>query len=81
MSEDALCSLPQKKYFRQRAHSNPLGDHVVEYPVTPDKMDWSKYYPMYFQKPKVEDIMDKVRKLHLLLCIYHKNTSGICFTA
>lgn len=22
--------LPQKKYFRQRAHSNPTADHIVD---------------------------------------------------
>ena len=38
-------SLPQKKYYRQRAHSNPLSDHSIEYPVRPDAMDWSTHYP------------------------------------
>jgi tRNA (guanine-N7-)-methyltransferase len=38
-------SLPQKKYYRQRAHSNPLSDHSIEYPVRPDDMDWSLHYP------------------------------------
>ena len=38
-------SLPQKKYYRQRAHSNPLSDHSIEYPVRPDEMDWSEHYP------------------------------------
>ena len=26
---------PQKKYYRQRAHTNPLADHSFEYPVKP----------------------------------------------
>lgn len=38
-------SLPQKKYYRQRAHSNPLSDHSIEYPIQPDDMDWSSHYP------------------------------------
>ncbi|KAF5298209.1 hypothetical protein FQA39_LY02633 [Lamprigera yunnana] len=42
---DATKSLPQKKYYRQRAHSNPIADHCIEYPRTPDEMDWSKYFP------------------------------------
>lgn len=25
-----VVSLPQKKYFRQRAHSNPISDHLVD---------------------------------------------------
>ncbi|OWF36387.1 tRNA (guanine-N(7)-)-methyltransferase [Mizuhopecten yessoensis] len=32
--------LPQKKYYRQRAHSNPI-------PIRPDTMDWSEYYPEF----------------------------------
>ena len=47
--------LPQKKYYRQRAHSNPMSDHNFEYPVQPSTMDWSQYYPHYF-KPKNNDV-------------------------
>ncbi|VDM56725.1 unnamed protein product [Angiostrongylus costaricensis] len=36
--------LPQKKFYRQRAHSNPHSDHDIEYPRTPDDMDWVKLY-------------------------------------
>ena len=46
MSEEL--KLPCKKHFRQRAHSNPLGDHSVEYPIHPDLMDWAKHFPKYF---------------------------------
>ena len=38
--------LPQKKFYRQRAHSNPLSDHTFQYPRHPDQMDWSKIYPV-----------------------------------
>lgn len=47
--------LPRKKYYRQRAHSNPLGDHNFEYPVKPDDMDWSKLYPFYFHSENNDD--------------------------
>ncbi|XP_060527678.1 tRNA (guanine-N(7)-)-methyltransferase isoform X3 [Cylas formicarius] len=40
-----MASLPQKRYYRQRAHSNPMADHCFDYPVSPDAMDWSKFYP------------------------------------
>ncbi|XP_017769368.1 PREDICTED: tRNA (guanine-N(7)-)-methyltransferase [Nicrophorus vespilloides] len=40
-----LVNLPQKRYYRQRAHSNPIADHCIDYPQTPDDMDWDKYYP------------------------------------
>ncbi|CAF0806486.1 unnamed protein product [Brachionus calyciflorus] len=39
-----LIELPQKKFYRQRAHSNPLNDHSFDYPTFPEDMDWSKYY-------------------------------------
>ncbi|KAJ8948175.1 hypothetical protein NQ318_010448 [Aromia moschata] len=41
----SVASLPQKRFYRQRAHSNPIADHCFDYPQTPDEMDWSKYYP------------------------------------
>ncbi|KAK9468553.1 putative methyltransferase-domain-containing protein [Lipomyces arxii] len=37
--------LPKKKYYRQRAHSNPFSDHLLEYPKSPKHMDWSTLYP------------------------------------
>ncbi|KAK7590359.1 hypothetical protein V9T40_001972 [Parthenolecanium corni] len=39
--------LPQKKYFRQRAHSNPTADHIMDYPVNPDLMDWKSLFPAF----------------------------------
>ncbi|KAF8418019.1 hypothetical protein EV426DRAFT_345547 [Tirmania nivea] len=42
--------LPQKRFFRQRAHANPFSDHQLDYPVSPDQMDWSPYYPAYFAR-------------------------------
>ncbi|XP_071399214.1 tRNA (guanine-N(7)-)-methyltransferase [Centroberyx affinis] len=41
-------SMPQKRYYRQRAHSNPMADHTFEYPVCPEEMDWSQLYPHFF---------------------------------
>ncbi|KAG7218485.1 hypothetical protein INR49_009362 [Caranx melampygus] len=41
-------SMPQKRYYRQRAHSNPMAHHSFEYPVCPEEMDWSKLYPHFF---------------------------------
>ncbi len=49
MTSDAssAVSLPQKRYYRQRAHSNPIADHCFDYPVSPDLMDWRALYPDY----------------------------------
>jgi len=43
-----MTSLPKKKFYRQRAHSNPMADHSFVYPPCPQKMDWSQLYPDYF---------------------------------
>ncbi|XP_033639139.1 tRNA (guanine-N(7)-)-methyltransferase-like [Asterias rubens] len=43
--------MPQKKFYRQRAHSNPHSDHSFEYPLRPDEMDWSQIYPTFFSSP------------------------------
>ncbi|KAJ7999275.1 hypothetical protein DPEC_G00213740 [Dallia pectoralis] len=45
--------MPQKRYYRQRAHSNPMADHTFEYPVCPEDMDWSQLYPEFFHDTKL----------------------------
>ncbi|XP_074661039.1 tRNA (guanine-N(7)-)-methyltransferase-like [Tubulanus polymorphus] len=50
--------LPQKKFYRQRAHSNPIADHSFDYPECPAKMDWSEYYPQYL-KPNDDRCIDE----------------------
>ncbi|XP_055843840.1 tRNA (guanine-N(7)-)-methyltransferase [Episyrphus balteatus] len=45
MEEGAILSLPQKRYYRQRAHSNPIADHCFEYPSCPEEFDWTTLYP------------------------------------
>ncbi|KAL1920918.1 uncharacterized protein VTP21DRAFT_11553 [Calcarisporiella thermophila] len=52
-TESEQVKLPQKRYFRQRAHANPFSDHYLEYPPNPKTMDWSKHYPALPDK-KVE---------------------------
>nr|XP_055039248.1 tRNA (guanine-N(7)-)-methyltransferase [Misgurnus anguillicaudatus] len=42
--------MPQKRHYRQRAHSNPMADHTFQYPVCPEEMDWSQLYPAYFSQ-------------------------------
>lgn len=39
--------LPQKKFFRQRAHANPFSDHNLSYPDSPAAFDWAELYPAY----------------------------------
>jgi tRNA (guanine-N7-)-methyltransferase len=48
---------PQKKFYRQRAHCNPLSHNdSFDYPRRPDLMDWSEYYPDTTKRPTVLDI-------------------------
>ncbi|XP_015676143.1 tRNA (guanine-N(7)-)-methyltransferase [Protobothrops mucrosquamatus] len=47
MEEEARV-VPQKRFYRQRAHSNPLADHTLFYPAKPEEMDWSALYPEFF---------------------------------
>lgn len=43
---DNDASMPCKKHYRQRAHCNPLSNNDgFEYPMQPDDMDWSPYFP------------------------------------
>ncbi|KAL7079019.1 hypothetical protein ACQ4LE_001617 [Meloidogyne hapla] len=35
---------PQKRFYRQRAHSNPMSDHDLVYPISPKKMNWSELF-------------------------------------
>ncbi|CCG81545.1 tRNA [Taphrina deformans PYCC 5710] len=44
-SGDAVAQLPQKRFYRQRAHANPFSDHDLTYPACPSQMDWSTLYP------------------------------------
>ncbi|PRT52835.1 tRNA (guanine-N(7)-)-methyltransferase [Wickerhamiella sorbophila] len=45
--------LPRKRYYRQRAHSNPFSDHNLEYPRKPSDMDWTKLYPVLRERPEL----------------------------
>lgn len=57
--ENQVKVLPKKKYYRQRAHSNPFSDHRLDYPSSPDAMDWSKYYPQYYDQDN-QQMLNKV---------------------
>jgi len=53
-TETAAVGLPQKKFYRQRAHANPMSDHDIRYPITPDHMNWTELYGDYAVNRKVE---------------------------
>lgn len=41
--------LPRKRFYRARAHCNPLSDSHFPVPLTPSHVDYSLHYPHYFQ--------------------------------
>jgi tRNA (guanine-N7-)-methyltransferase len=42
--------MPQKKYYRSRAHCNPLSHNdAFAYPAAPADFDWSPFYPAHFK--------------------------------
>ncbi|XP_036255691.1 tRNA (guanine-N(7)-)-methyltransferase isoform X1 [Molothrus ater] len=46
--EEEAAVPPQKRFYRQRAHSNPLADHTLCYPSRPQDMDWASLFPSFF---------------------------------
>lgn len=57
MSEEGV-RFPQKRYFRQRAHCNPFSDHDLEYPMSPESMDWSPYFTEDYAADKKVEFAD-----------------------
>ncbi|GAA6011555.1 hypothetical protein JCM10207_002657 [Rhodosporidiobolus poonsookiae] len=51
---DAETGMPRKRFYRQRAHANPLSIHHLEYPPSPAQMDWSTHFPTFFDPPATE---------------------------
>ncbi|WRT66878.1 tRNA (guanine-N(7)-)-methyltransferase [Kwoniella shivajii] len=49
-----LLQIPQKRFYRQRAHANVFVDHELDYPKSPAEMDWSLHYPQYFALPDTQ---------------------------
>lgn len=47
--------LPRKRFYRARAHSNPLSDSHFPVPLSPSHIDYSKHYPHYFPLPPPYD--------------------------
>ena len=40
--------IPKKKDYRQHAHCNPLSNVTMQYPFSPECIDWSLNYPLIF---------------------------------
>ncbi|GAA6002756.1 tRNA (guanine46-N7)-methyltransferase [Rhodotorula paludigena] len=46
--------MPRKRFYRQRAHANPLSIHHLAYPPSPAQMDWNTHFPTFFAPPPQE---------------------------
>ncbi|XP_069735042.1 tRNA (guanine-N(7)-)-methyltransferase isoform X3 [Phaenicophaeus curvirostris] len=44
----AEVAAPQKRFYRQRAHANPLADRGLRHPPRPQDMDWAELFPDFF---------------------------------
>ncbi|CAK7225083.1 tRNA (guanine-N(7)-)-methyltransferase (tRNA(m7G46)-methyltransferase) [Sporothrix bragantina] len=53
--DGSVPELPQKKFYRQRAHANPFSDHNLVYPASPAVMDWPSLYPDFFPSTNEDD--------------------------
>lgn len=47
--------LPRKRFYRARAHSNPLSDSHFPIPMSPHDVDYSLHYPYFFSSEKGEE--------------------------
>ncbi|KAL2865488.1 tRNA (guanine46-N7)-methyltransferase [Aspergillus lucknowensis] len=59
----SVLNLPQKKYYRQRAHANPFSDHMLSYPLSPAHMDWATHFPVYVNPDPTQTNASGARKL------------------
>ncbi|KAF2289414.1 hypothetical protein GH714_036030 [Hevea brasiliensis] len=46
--------LPRKRFYRARAHSNPLSDSHFPVPISPCHVDYSFHYPQLFSSDQVD---------------------------
>lgn len=49
--------LPRKRFYRARAHSNPLSDSHFPIPICPSEVDYAQHFPHFF--PSVMCDQDK----------------------
>jgi tRNA G46 methylase TrmB len=51
--------MPKKRFFRTRAHCNPLSyNDGFQYPTTPDDFDWGAHYPNIPAENRVVKVLD-----------------------
>lgn len=53
--------LPRKRFYRARAHSNPLSDSHFPVPLFPSQFDLSLHYPQYFPSSSEDECPKKIQ--------------------
>lgn len=53
--------LPRKRFYRARAHSNPLSDSHFPVPISPSHVDFSLHYPQFFPSSVQADGSRKIK--------------------
>jgi len=53
--------LPRKRFYRARAHSNPLSDSHFPVPISPSHVDYSLHYPQLFPLSGQADSSKKIQ--------------------
>ncbi|XP_050226476.1 tRNA (guanine-N(7)-)-methyltransferase [Mercurialis annua] len=53
--------LPRKRFYRARAHSNPLSDSHFPIPISPYQVDYSLHYPQIFTSSDNVDSSKKIQ--------------------
>lgn len=53
--------LPRKRFYRARAHSNPLSDSHFPVPISPSHVDYSLHYPQFFPSSVQADTSKKIQ--------------------
>ncbi|MFS8008484.1 putative tRNA (guanine(46)-N(7))-methyltransferase [Helianthus anomalus] len=52
--------LPRKRFYRARAHSNPLSDSHFPVPTSPLHVDYSLHFPHFFPSPDSQSSSKKI---------------------
>ncbi|KAJ1377507.1 hypothetical protein SESBI_48836 [Sesbania bispinosa] len=53
--------LPRKRFYRARAHSNPLSDSHFPVPISPSHVEYSLHYPHFFPSSVQADSSRKIK--------------------
>ncbi|MCO5556786.1 hypothetical protein L7F22_010339 [Adiantum nelumboides] len=71
---------PRKRFYRARAHSNPLSDSQFPVPISPAHIDWSVHFPAFF-KSALETASGKLPPCPSYHAVYDQEGSAALATS